>query len=123
MTDTNEALTKAVRSLDDTLKKVDQRLSDDYPKRTEIERRFQSRLDARKHITRITFAALLTVVGCYGVSTGAYAVCFVGDDNPSGCSFLPGYQDRIERRDQINRDQRETNLRIKRLEDKIKKGR
>lgn len=120
MTDDAETLTKIVGELNRNVVTLTKVLQDDYPKRTEIERRFQSRLDARKHLTRIILAMLITVVGCYAVSTGAYAVCFVGEDNPNGCRLLPGYEDRIDRRDEINRQNQLLNERISRLERQVK---
>lgn len=122
MTDSNEVLTAAVNKLNNAVVELSQILRDDYPKRSEIESRFQSKLDSRKNVTRITVVALLTVFICYVTSTGAYSVCLVGEQNPSFCKLVPGYEDRIARRDQLDEQERLVNLRIDRLERRLKKA-
>lgn len=116
MNEVNSELTQAVRELNTSVSQLRQVLQDDYPKRTEIERRFISKLEQRKHLTRMTFVALVTVAGCYVTSTGAYAVCFVGDENPDICSVVPGYEDRLDRRDELNKQIQELQTKVRRLE-------
>lgn len=109
-------LIHAVKELNQTVISLRTLLSDEYPKRTEIERNFQSRLDARKHISRMVIVALVTVVGCYIMSVGVYASCFVGEESPSVCSLVPGYEERINRRNEINKKDQQFEQRIRRLE-------
>lgn len=118
VSDTAVELLEAVRRLTTVVAGVDQLLRDEYPKRTEIERRFVSKMQQNRHVARMLIVALLTVAGCYAFSTGLYAVCFVGQEDPGACSVVPGYQERIERRDEINKRDADLERRIKRLEAK-----
>jgi hypothetical protein len=114
--DDARALTRAVTELTRVVTSLDELLRRDYPKRSEIERRFTSKGTTRRAIMWAVVVAIGTVIGCFAISTGAYAVCFTGVDNPGICSVVPGYQDRIDRRDEINEVDRLNELRIDRLE-------
>lgn len=112
--DTAAELLEAVRNLTTVVMGVDQLLRDEYPKRSEVERKFVTKMQQKTHVTRMVVVALVTVVGCYAMSSGVYAACFVGQENPSVCQFAPGYDERKER-------SREIDTRFGNLDDRLKK--
>lgn len=100
--DQTTLLIQAVSKLTVAVEKLDGLLRDEYPKRSEVERKFVSKGDRNKTIHWLVIGALITVMTCYGLTVGIYSKCFVGLDNPSVCNAVPGYDDRINRMDKIN---------------------
>lgn len=100
--DQTPLLVEAVSRLVVAVEKLDNLLREEYPKRTEVERKFVSKLENQKVITKVILVALITVFGCYVTTVGAYSQCFVGNDSPKICQYVPGYDDRITRRDEID---------------------
>lgn len=115
--DDEQTLVKAVTELTGVVRNLDQLLRDEYPRRSEVERRFVSKLAAQRNVTRMVLIGIITVISCYVINVGAYSVCFVGDlKNPTFCTWLPGYDERVDRSEEVNRIHREQSLRIERLE-------
>ena len=116
--DQTPLLVQAVSKLTVAVEKLDNLLRDEYPKRTEVERNFVTKLENQKVVAKFLVVALITVLGCYVFTVGAYSQCFVGDESPGVCKYVPGYDERVERRDQINEKFDDLEDKIKRLEQK-----
>ena len=106
-------LIEAVSRLTTAVEKLDLLLRTEYPKREEIEGKYVSKLENQKVVTKVILLALITVIGCYVFTIGSYSQCLVGNDSPGGiCKYVPGYQERIDRRDIVDQE-------LQRLEDQI----
>lgn len=99
---TPDVLVNAVTKLTDAVKSLDTLLRDEYPKRSEVERTFVTKLENQKIVTKVILVALISVLGCYVMTIGAYSQCLVGEESPGFCVYVPGYEERVERRDYID---------------------
>jgi hypothetical protein len=117
VTQPDQQLTEAVRELTSATVSLRRLLADEYPRRSEVERRFVSKLAQQRYFSRMVVLALFVVISCYAISVGSYSVCFVGDlDNPGVCKLVPGYKERVERNKQVNLIHQGQDDRISRLE-------
>lgn len=119
--DSAETLTAAVVQLTSVVEALRVLLTNEYPKRTEVERRFVTRLSNQRHTTRLIILALVTVIACYALTVGSYSACFVGETgtNPGICKIVPGYKDRVARSNEVDRIHQNQNLRIMRIEKRL----
>lgn len=95
-------LVQAVSKLTAAVEKLDRLLRDEYPKRSEIQEKYVSKFENQKVVTKVVLLALITVIGCYVFTIGSYSQCLVGEDSPGICKYVPGYEERIIRRDEID---------------------
>lgn len=120
MSETKDTLLTAVQSLTFETRKLHDLLQSEYPKRGEVERKFVSKLQQQRLVIRLLLGiALLTLLTFVG-TIGSFSVCLVGDNNPGFCKAVPGYNDRIDRRTEIDnknaRQDRELERLLKRLD-------
>lgn len=100
--DQTPQLVEAVSQLTSSVRRLDKLLRDEYPKKSELRENYVSKLENQKVITKVILVALIAVLGCYVTTVGAYSQCFVGNESPGVCQYVPGYEDRIDRRDEID---------------------
>lgn len=92
-------LLAAVNHLSQVVERLERRLAEDYPKRTEIERLFVTEIDSKR---RRNSAVLLTIIFVliavfisYMATISTISTCFLGNAQngrpPGICSVLPGY--------------------------------
>jgi cytochrome c-type biogenesis protein CcmH/NrfG len=113
--DEKSLLVHAVSKLTVAVERLDTLLREEYPKRTEVEKKFVTKLQNQKVVVRLILVALIAVLGCYVFTIGSYSQCLVGDESPSICEFVPGYQERIDRRDEIDNEFKHLRQQIKQL--------
>lgn len=96
-------LVEAVRDLTQVVKALDILLREEYPKRTEVERRFVSRKTASRRAWTVIALILATVVASYFFSIGTVSYCFLGNtvDPPAYCNIMPGYNHAVKKNNRL----------------------
>ena len=92
-------LLAAVRALTIAVERLEKTLHDEYPKRSEIERRFVTEESSKKRRNRaiglVVVFVISTVILSYIVTVSTISTCFLGNSSlgqpPHICSVLPGY--------------------------------
>lgn len=74
----------------------------EYPKRKEVERRFQTKSSSTKRLVGIIVLILVAVSLSYISAIGTVSSCFLGGlKHPEVCQLMPGYQESQTRNEQI----------------------
>jgi hypothetical protein len=100
--DQTTLLIQAVSKLTVAVEKLDGLLRDEYPKRAEVEHKFLSKGEGKRFVIKLTISAFVAVFVSWIVTVGSYSNCLVGSDNPSVCKYIPGYNQKIEDKDNLN---------------------
>jgi hypothetical protein len=106
-----ERLLQAVQDLTETVKGLESALTQ-YPKRTEVERKFatkhESKQRAKRYLVLGLAMTLISLVVAYFVTISTVVVCFISDDARSGaapqvCHRLPGYSETQEESQELRK--------------------
>jgi hypothetical protein len=124
--DSGELLLDAVRDLTRVAAALQKTLSEDYPKRKELEDGYVSRDGIRR--SRRQFAAAVAVAILFSciVTLGSVSYCFLQGKTYTACSVIPGYSTTVtrsrklsEQRDKATRENKQQAATIHQLEIKV----
>lgn len=97
-----DELLTAVRSLTTVVSRLEKTLVEDYPKRAELDRKFESREEVSGRRRRWALTMFVGVIGAtfigFGVTISTVSTCFLTADArdgraPKACNALPGFKD------------------------------
>jgi hypothetical protein len=127
-----DALLEAIHNLTDVVSALKQTITDDYPKRAEIERKYATKYGMRQRAMSLVLCGLLAVLGGYAFSIYTVSYCFLQNDpqDPTKskpyCDLMPGYSAAVERNrvvygvfNDITNTTRENRTRIEKLEKRL----
>lgn len=96
------ALLQAVRELTAVTKALNKTLSEDYPKRREIERNYLSKQQSSRNIRFFVAFVFASIFISQFVTIATVSTCFLGDpEHPRICQLMPGYKDSIQQNKDI----------------------
>lgn len=100
-----EELVEAVSNLTVTVRKLDELLRNDYPKRQEIERRFLSKQESTQRIRLVLILALIpifvSIFASIAFTLTTVSGCFLNGRPSSACKFIPGFEEAQQRNERL----------------------
>jgi hypothetical protein len=111
-------LIQAVSRLTVAVEKLDGLLREEYPKRSEVEHKFLSKGEGKRFIIKVMVSALIAVFVSWVVTVGSYSKCLTGDENPSVCRYVPGYEQRIQDKKEFEQEINDLQNQISQLNNK-----
>lgn len=101
--DQTALLIQAVSRLTVAVEKLDGLLRDEYPKRAEVEHKFFSKGEGKRFAVKVAVSAIVAILVSWVVTVGSYSSCLVGNNNPGVCQYIPGFNQRIQDKENINK--------------------
>lgn len=93
-------LTQAVTKLTAVVEALQKTMTDDYPKRQEIERKYASRAEVNARRKTFAVAMVAAIIASYFATVGTINYCFLGGIPEPGthgyCHVFPGYDESFD---------------------------
>ena len=119
MSDKVDSLGNDVRALSGDVRKLIELMNKDYPRRGEVERRFVTKFSQQKFLIKVLAAIVIAGTVIFAGTIGSFSLCLVGDSNPGICKIVPGYDERVERRDLVDKWNEKQDRKIARIEKQL----